>query len=137
MDGIKTVPIYGILWSFVSLDMTNKNNQMLEFARELRRNMTSQERKLWYTFLRRYPVKIYKQRIIDSFIVDFYCASAKLVIEIDGSQHYTEEGLDYDKKRSAVLEGYGLKVVRFTNRDVDLRFESVCEQIHTIIQKRL
>ena len=89
-----------------------KNGQMLPRARELRRNMTPQEKKLWYQFLRKYPVKIYKQRIIESFIVDFYCASAKLVIELDGSQHYTEQGEAYDAERSACFERYGLEVIR-------------------------
>ena len=69
-----------------------KNYKMLGTARALRRNLTPQERKLWYLFLRSYPVKIYKQRIIESFVVDFYCAQARLVIELDGSQHYTEQG---------------------------------------------
>lgn len=113
-----------------------KNSQMLPRARELRRDMTPQERKLWYLFLRKYPVKIYKQRIIDSFIVDFYCASAKLAIEIDGSQHYTEQGQSYDTERSACLARYGLKVIRFSNADVDYRFDTVCAAIHAMIQDR-
>ena len=113
-----------------------KNNQMLPKARELRRNMTPQEKKLWYQFLQKYPVKIYKQRIIDSFIVDFYCASAKLVIELDGSQHYTEQGQAYDTERSACLSRYGLQVLRFSNSDIDSRFDSVCSAIHTAIQDR-
>ncbi len=70
-----------------------KNFRMLETARELRRRLTPQEKKLWYDFLRKYPVKFYKQRIIESFVVDFYCADARLVIELDGSQHYTEQGV--------------------------------------------
>ena len=99
--------------------------------------MTPQERKLWFVFLRKYPVKIYKQRIIESFIVDFYCASARLVIEIDGSQHFTEQGIEYDKERSAVIEAYGLKVIRFTNYEVDTDFVSVCETIDSEIKLRL
>lgn len=113
-----------------------KNNQMLSRARELRRDMTPQERKLWYLFLRKYPVKIYKQRIIDSFIVDFYCASAKLVVEIDGSQHYTEQGQEYDAQRSVCLARYDLQVIRFSNADVDNRFDAVCRAIHEAIQNR-
>ena len=115
----------------------NKNYKMLEVARRLRREMTPQERKLWYRFLRKYPVKIYKQRIIESFIVDFYCADARLVIEADGSQHYTEQGRCYDHERSMILEAYGLKVLRFSNRDIDRLFGSVCEQIHQEIQERI
>jgi very-short-patch-repair endonuclease len=114
-----------------------KNNQLLERARELRRDMTPQERKLWYLFLRKYPIKIYKQRIIDSFIADFYCASAKLVIEVDGVQHYEEQGLAYDTERSAILEHYGLKVLRFSNVDIDTKFDSACNIIHQTIQSRL
>jgi len=98
--------------------------------------MTPQERKLWYCFLRRYPIKIYKQRIIDFFIVDFYCASAKLVIEVDGSQHYTEDGLAYDAERTKRLERYGLKVIRFPNREVDRDFQNVCDEIDRNIQER-
>ena len=114
----------------------SKDNSMLPRARELRRDMTPQERKLWYMFLRRYPVKIYKQRIIDSFIVDFYCASAKLVIELDGSQHYTEQGTAYDKQRSAILKSHGLKVLRFSNREVDKEFGAVCGMIDQMIRER-
>ena len=113
-----------------------KDNTKLEKARKLRRKMTPHERKLWYLFLRKYPVKIYKQRIIDKYIVDFYCASAKLVIEIDGSQHYEEQGKTYDKERSAVLDSYGLKVIRYSNREIDREFSAVCEQIDQIIKER-
>lgn len=103
-------------------------------AKELRHPMTPQERRLWYCFLRDYPVKFYRQRTIDSFVVDFYCASAKLVIELDGSQHYTEDGKAYDEERTAILENkYGLKVYRFSNFDVNVNFQTVCEQIHYLV----
>ncbi|MFR2124793.1 MAG: endonuclease domain-containing protein [Faecalibacterium sp.] len=105
-----------------------KNGDMLPRARELRREMTPQERKLWYQFLRRYPVKIYKQRIIESFIADFYCSRAQLVIELDGAQHTTEQGLLYDRERSSIFSQYGLDVLRFSNYEVDLQFEAVCEK---------
>lgn len=84
---------------------------MLPQARALRRNMTPQEAKLWYQFLRNYPVKIYKQRIIESFIVDFYCSKAQLVIEVDGAQHFSEQGQTYDRERSAILAQYHLHCV--------------------------
>ena len=90
-----------------------KDNTKLEKAKSLRREMTPHERKLWYLFFRTYPVKIYKQRIIGSFIVDFYCAQAKLVIEIDGSQHYDNSGITCDTTRTDYLESLGLKVIRF------------------------
>ena len=114
-----------------------KDNRQLKNARRLRREMTPHERKLWYLFLCKYPVKIYKQRIIGKFIVDFYCASAKLVIELDGSQHYKPQGMAYDSERSAFLTALGLEVLRISNRDIDREFRSVCEQIDLTIQKRL
>lgn len=114
-----------------------KNNSLLQTAKMLRKNMTPHERKLWYMFLRKYPVKIYKQRIIESFIVDFYCAPAGLVIEIDGSQHFTQQGVEYDKERSAIIEAYNLKVLRFTNYEIDTAFQNVCETIDEEIRKRL
>ncbi len=114
-----------------------KDNSQLENARRLRREMTPHERKLWYLFLRRYPVKIYKQRIIGSFIADFYCASAGLVIEIDGSQHYEAVESDYDFRRTKLMKSFGLEVLRFSNREIDREFRSVCEQIDRTIQERL
>ncbi|MCI6605005.1 MAG: endonuclease domain-containing protein [Clostridiales bacterium] len=114
-----------------------KDNAQLENAKHLRREMTPHERKLWYLFLRKYPVKIYKQRIIGRFIVDFYCAPARLVIELDGSQHYESRGLAYDAERSRFLTTLGLEVLRFSNRDIDRDFCAVCTQIDRIIQKRL
>ena len=114
-----------------------KDYGQLENARRLRREMTPYERKLWYLFLRKYPVKIYKQRIIGRYIVDFYCAGAKLVIEVDGSQHYEPESMAYDAERSVFLSGLGLEVLRFSNRDIDRDFRGVCEQIDITIQKRL
>ena len=114
-----------------------KDSTQLENARRLRREMTAHERKLWYLFLRKYPVKIYKQRIIGRFIVDFYCASARLVIELDGSQHYTEQGKCYDKERTAMIEAYGVQVLRFSNREVDSNLAGVCQTIAQTIHTRL
>ena len=82
-------------------------------------------------------MKIYKQRIIGRFIVDFYCATAKLVIEVDGSQHYESQGMAYDAERSAFLTALGLDVLRFSNREIDREFHGVCEQIDLTIQNRL
>ena len=110
------------------------DNNLQGFARSLRRNMTPQERKLWYLFLRSYPVKFYRQRIIGPYIVDFYCASAKLIIEIDGSQHYAEPGEQRDFERSQFLRSFCLKVLRFTNPEVDQSFEAVCAEIDRVIQ---
>ena len=99
--------------------------------------MTPHERKLWYLFLRRYPVKFYKQRIIGSYIADFYCASAKLVIELDGSQHYEQTAIADDRQRDAAFEQLGLQILRFSNREIDQQFPSVCEAIHAAIEKRI
>ena len=114
-----------------------RNDALLPFAKQLRREMTPHERKLWYLFLRNYPVKIYKQRIIDSYIVDFYCASAKLVIEIDGSQHFEETGKNRDLVRDQKLQELGLHILRFSNREIDREFRAVCEKIDYVIQARM
>jgi len=98
--------------------------------------MTPHERKLWYLFLRNYPVKIYKQRIIESYIVDFYCASAKLVIEIDGSQHFEDDGKAKDIKRDQKMNSLGLMVLRFDNHQIDWEFQAVCDRIKHVIQER-
>ena len=88
-------------------------NDLIPRAKELRKCATKEEMHLWYDFLRDYPVRFQRQKTISGFIVDFYCHKAKLVIELDGSQHYTDEGLAYDMERSQVLGGYGLLVLRF------------------------
>ena len=98
-------------------------------AKVLRQNMTPWERKLWYCFLRKYPVRFQRQKCIDDFIVDFYCFRAKLVVELDGSGHYDPATMEKDKKRTEILEKYGLKVIRFTNLDVDRNFYGVCTVI--------
>ncbi|MBE6583242.1 MAG: DUF559 domain-containing protein [Ruminococcaceae bacterium] len=115
----------------------NQNKELLEFAKDLRRNMTKQEKHLWYDYLRNYPIKIYKQRIIDNYIADFYCHQAKLVIEIDGSQHYTEDGRSRDEERTLILQKHDLLVMRFTNGDVDDYFEGVCKMIDKTIKERV
>ncbi len=114
-----------------------KNNRLLENARKLRKDMTPQERKLWYLFLRSYPVKFYKQRIIGSYIADFYCAAGKLVIEIDGSQHYDDEQKAYDCARTAYLNKLDLNILRFSNADINERFSQVCDAIHQYLQESI
>ena len=114
-----------------------KNNELLNIAKILRHNMTRQEQHLWYDFLRYYPQKIYKQRIIDNFIADFYCHSARLVIEIDGSQHYTNQGKAHDEARTEILERYGIYVLRFSNEDIDKNFDGVCRMIDKVINERI
>ena len=106
-------------------------------AKHLRHEMTPQERKLWFGFLRDYPIKIYKQRVIEFFIVDFYCAEEKLVIELDGSQHYEDRNIKKDADRTAFLEGYGLRVIRIPNNDVGRNFCGVCEYIDAAVKQSL
>ena len=116
---------------------TGYNSKMKETARSLRKNMTRQEKHLWYDFLRDYPVKWYRQRSVDRFIVDFFCFKARLVIELDGSQHYTEDGIAYDSIRTDVLEKYNLEVLRFTNMEVDANFRDICETIDGKVRERV
>lgn len=105
-------------------------------AKELRKNMTPAEKKLWYGYLRTFKFRVLRQRPIDYFIVDFYCPSLKLAIEIDGDSHFSDEGKAYDKARTQRLEGYGLTMIRFTNKQVLQDFESVCEAIQKSISSQ-
>lgn len=114
---------------------TGYDKKLKSRADELRKNMTQQEWNLWYFYLRNHRLKWYRQRIIDRFIVDFYCHAAKLVIEIDGKQHYTEQGIVYDTERTQVLQGYGLKVLRYTNQQVVDNFQDVCWDIERNLQQ--
>ena len=114
-----------------------KRPLLVEAARMLRKDMTPQEKHLWFDFLRHYPVKIYKQKIINDFIADFYCAKAMLIIELDGSQHYTEDGLAHDAERTNILNALGFLVIRFSNAEIDNNFSSVCNQIDNLIKSRI
>ena len=105
------------------------NRALVERARELRKNMTPAEKKLWNGCLRHMGVSVLKQRPIDNFIVDFYIPSLKLVVEVDGDSHFSAEGRARDAERTSVLEGYGLQVIRFTNREVLDGLEGVCESL--------
>ena len=105
------------------------NKSLSGNARRLRREMTKQERHLWYDFLKALPIMVHRQKVIGSFIVDFYIAKEKLVIELDGSQHYEAEGKQNDAARDAFLRSQGLTVLRYSNADVDRNFRAVCEDI--------
>ena len=98
--------------------------------------MTKEENLLWYPFLRRYPCQFRRQYVIGNYIVDFYCHRAKLVVELDGSQHYTPEEVEKDARRTRYLESLGLQVLRFSNLDVLRRFRVVCEAINLTVQER-
>lgn len=113
------------------------NKANIPLAKELRKNMTPWERKLWYEFLRSYPVRFQRQKALGDFIADFYCAKAGLVVELDGGGHYTAEQKEKDAVRTAALESMGLRVVRICNLDVDRNFEGVCTYIDNAVKGRL
>ncbi len=113
------------------------NHKLINNARNLRKNMTKEERHLWYDFLRNYPHRFYRQKVIAEYIVDFYCAEAKLVIELDGSQHFSEKGIEQDAVRSEFLEQYGLKILRIANNEIFTNFEGVCTYIDYEVKQRL
>ena len=106
-------------------------------AQELRKNMTLEERILWYQYLRRHPVQWNRQKVIGSYIVDFYCKRAKLVVELDGSQHYEESDREYDARRTRFLNAQGLKVLRFANTEVKTNLSGVCQVIDREVRKNL
>ncbi len=106
-----------------------RNARLTPFAQRLRRDMTKEERHLWYDFLRQLPVTFNRQKVLGPYNVNFYCAKAKLVIELDGSQHYEETGVATDRERDAWLSGLGLRVLRYANAEVDRSFNAVCEDI--------
>ena len=112
------------------------DHKNIEYARKLRKEMTPWERKLWYCFLKTYPVRFQRQKTIGSYIADFYCAKANLVIELDGGGHYNPEAEEKDKIRTENLERYGLKVIRFCNLDIDKNFYSVCTVIDETVKRR-
>ena len=110
--------------------MNKTNNPTLKpYSQKLRREMTNEERHLWYDFLKGLPVTFNRQKVIGNYIADFYCASSKLIIELDGSQHYEEKGVESDKKRDEYFNCLGLVVLRYSNEDINRHFDSVCEDI--------
>ena len=118
----------------MSLDYNKKN---IALAKNLRKNATPQENRLWYDFLSKYEIRFQRQKSIDNFIADFYCHKAKLIIEIDGVQHYTEEGIKRDEFRTEILEGYDLKIIRFSNQQIQNEFYNICEYIDEVTQMLL
>jgi len=99
--------------------------------------MTRQEKHLWYDFLRTYPSQFRRQKQFGRFIVDFYCAAAAMVIEVDGAPHWTEQGKAYDQERTWYLESLGLQVIRVPNDRIDHHFEETCAEIDAVIRERL
>ena len=118
----------------MSIDYNKRN---ISLARNLRKNATPQENRLWYDFLSKYEVRFQRQKTIDNFIADFYCHKAKLIIEIDGLQHYSEIGRNKDEFRTNVFACYGLKVIRFTNHQIDTNFHAVCAYIDAVVKNSM
>lgn len=106
-----------------------QNQSLTPRARELRKNQTKEENLLWYRFLRKYPYRFRRQYVIGNYIADFFCHRAKLVVELDGSHHYSSSEKEYDDKRTSYLESLGIKVLRFSNLDVLRQFDAVCATI--------
>ena len=113
------------------------NRQLIPLAKHLRREMTKEERHLWYDFLRAYPVRFSRQKVLGKYIADFYSAKAKLVIELDGSQHYEPDEMRNDADRTAFLEEYGLTVIRIPNNEVSRNFHGVCAYIDAAVKQSL
>jgi very-short-patch-repair endonuclease len=117
------------------------NKENVPLAKELRKNMTKEEKHLWYDYLKPYRqvfgVAFTRQKVFGSYILDFYCPKAKLAIELDGSQHYEPDAVFYDEKRTAYLTQHGIVVLRYTNRDIHTRFKEVCDDIDSHICTRI
>jgi len=112
------------------------NKELTPLAKQLRSEMTREERHLWYDFLRTYPIRFSRQKVLGRYIVDFYSAKAKLVIELDGSQHYETDRVEKDAERTAFLNGYGLQVIRIPNHEVNENFEGVCAYIDAVVRRQ-
>ncbi|MEG0377868.1 MAG: endonuclease domain-containing protein [Eubacterium sp.] len=113
------------------------NSRYKEKAQDLRKNATREEQHLWYDFLKKYPVPFKRQKIVDHYILDFYCAQAHLAIELDGSGHFDDAAIEYDLKRTAYLKTLGIKVLRFINSDIKNNFEGVCFCIDKSVNEQL
>ena len=122
------------------MDRTHNKENVL-FAKELRKNMTKEEKHLWYDYLKPYRqtfgIAFTRQKVYGNYILDFYCPKAKLAIELDGSQHYEQDALFYDEKRTAYLTRHGIEVLRYTNRDIHARFKEICDDIDSHVCTRI
>ncbi len=114
--------------------MKSYNKDLIRNAQTLRKNMTPEEKHLWYDFLKRLPIKVHRQYNIGNYIVDFYIPQKHLVIEIDGIQHLTEEHEEKDQIRDNFLKGEGLRVLRFSNESIRKSFSDVCQIILNYIE---
>ena len=115
----------------------NNNSDLTKFAQELRTNMTKEEKHLWYDFLKILPYTVNRQKVVEKYILDFYCAEAKIAIELDGSQHFEPDAKKKDVERDRFLREQGIRVLRYTNIDVNSNFDGVCSDILKNIDVRL
>lgn len=113
------------------------NGKLVPLARRLRKNMTKEERRLWFDYLREHPRKFVRQKIVGRYILDFYCAQAKLAVEVDGSQHYEPAGAERDRERTKYLEGFVITVIRIPNNELMHNFRGACEYIDLHVKRRM
>lgn len=113
------------------------NKQLVPLTKQLRKEMTKEERHLWYDFLRGYPIRFSRQKVLGKYIADFYSAKAKLVIELDGSHHYENDNMQKDTERTDFLKKYGLTVIRIPNNEINENFQGVCEYIDSAVKQSL
>ena len=113
------------------------NSRLTSRAQSLRKNMTKEERRLWYEYLHNYPLRFRRQVTVGNYIMDFYCAAAKLAVELDGSQHYEQQHQTYDMLRTVYLNSMGIQVLRFSNLDVLRDLSGVCQRIDAAVLERV
>ena len=113
-----------------------RNGKLTKNAQNLRRNMTKEERHLWYDFFKQISIPVNRQKVIGHYIADFYCDCAKVVVELDGTQHYEDEGAAHDRQRDSYLESLGIQVLRYSNADIHRNFRGVCEHIIGVLEER-
>ncbi len=113
----------------------NKNAKLTDISKTLRKNMTPEEKRLWYDFLKALPQTVQRQKVIGNYVADFYIAAAHAIIELDGAQHYDEENRDADRVRDEFMYTHGIDVWRYTNRDINTRFREICEDIQQRIAR--
>ena len=113
------------------------NKELVPLAKTLRKRMTKEEKHIWYDFLKSYPINFIRQKIIGNYIVDFYCPKASLIVELDGSQHYSEKAKQDDAERDAFLAGYGMRVLRISNYEINTNFEGACIEINKRVREQI
>lgn len=113
------------------------NKKLVPLAKSLRKNMTPEEKHLWYDFLREHPARFTRQKVFGRYIADFYSAKARLVVEVDGSWHYAEDAQVHDNERTAYMEKYGVRVFRIDNSEINTDFDNVCAWIDDAVREAI